>query len=119
MSASLQNATAARSGKGHRDENFPVASHLIHPRHRGAILTFYDFVRTYSFLSSVLTYSNADWERLSIFLNFLTPRLPAPKEEDLSKGILETIDMDSYRVEMRAQMAIALPDQDAEIGRED
>jgi len=73
------------------------------------------FVRTYSFLSSVLPYSNADWERLSIFLNFLTPRLPAPQEEDLSKGILETIDMDSYRVEMKAQMAIALPDQDAEI----
>ena len=38
-------ATGARSGKGHRDENFPVASHLIHPRHRGAILCFYDFVR--------------------------------------------------------------------------
>ena len=74
------------------------------------------FVRTYSFLSSVLPYSNADWERLSIFLNFLTPRLPAPKEEDLSKGILETIDMDSYRVEVKAQMAITLPDQDAEIG---
>ena len=25
-------ATETRSGKGHRDENFPVASHLIHPR---------------------------------------------------------------------------------------
>jgi hydroxysqualene synthase len=36
----------ARSGKGHRDENFPVASRLIHPRHRGAILAFYEFVRT-------------------------------------------------------------------------
>jgi squalene synthase HpnC len=36
----------ARSGKGHRDENFPVASWLIEPRHRGAILAFYDFVRT-------------------------------------------------------------------------
>ena len=35
-----------RSGKGHRDENFPVASFLIHPRHRGAILAFYNFVRT-------------------------------------------------------------------------
>ncbi|HWF94395.1 MAG TPA: squalene synthase HpnC [Xanthobacteraceae bacterium] len=35
-----------RSGKSHRDENFPVASHLIHPRHRGAILAFYEFVRT-------------------------------------------------------------------------
>jgi squalene synthase HpnC len=37
---------ALRSGKGHRDENFPVASRLIHPRHRGAILAFYEFVRT-------------------------------------------------------------------------
>lgn len=41
----MDNATQTRSGKGHRDENFPVASRLIHPRHRSAILTFYDFVR--------------------------------------------------------------------------
>jgi squalene synthase HpnC len=37
---------ALRSGKGYRDENFPVASRLIHPRHRGIILAFYEFVRT-------------------------------------------------------------------------
>ena len=36
----------ARSGKGHRDENFPVASRLIHRRHRAPILAFYEFVRT-------------------------------------------------------------------------
>jgi squalene synthase HpnC len=36
----------ARSGKGHRDENFPVASRLIHPRHRAPVLAFYEFVRT-------------------------------------------------------------------------
>src|SRR5712671_4133992 len=35
-----------RSGKGHRDENFPVASRLIPARHRAAILAFYEFVRT-------------------------------------------------------------------------
>jgi hydroxysqualene synthase len=39
-------AEEARSGKGHRDENFPVASRVIHPRHRAAILAFYEFVRT-------------------------------------------------------------------------
>ncbi len=39
-------ASDLRSGKGHRDENFPVASKLIHPRHRAIILAFYDFVRT-------------------------------------------------------------------------
>ena len=42
----MQSAAELRSGKGHRDENFPVASRLIHPRYRGAILAFYNFVRT-------------------------------------------------------------------------
>jgi len=39
-------AAEARSGKGHRDENFPVASRLISARHRAPILAFYEFVRT-------------------------------------------------------------------------
>lgn len=73
------------------------------------------FLRTYGFLSSILPYTNAEWEKLSIFLNFLVPKLPAPKEEDLSKGILEAIDMDSYRVEKQSAMRIALPDSDTEI----
>jgi type I restriction enzyme R subunit len=73
------------------------------------------FLRTYGFLSSILPYTNAEWEKLSIFLNFLVPKLPAPKEEDLSKGILEAIDMDSYRVEKQATMRITLTDADAEI----
>jgi type I restriction enzyme, R subunit len=73
------------------------------------------FVRTYSFLAAILPYSNADWERLSIFLNFLIPKLPAPKEEDLSQGILDVIDMDSYRVEAKSAITIALADEDAEI----
>ena len=42
----MNDASALRSGKGHRDENFPVASWLIDPRHRGPILAFYNFVRT-------------------------------------------------------------------------
>ncbi|HSN78390.1 MAG TPA: type I restriction endonuclease subunit R, partial [Anaerolineae bacterium] len=74
------------------------------------------FTRTYGFLASILPYANAHWERSSIFLNFLVPKLPAPVEQDLSKGILEAIDMDSYRVEKQAALRIALPDADAEIG---
>ena len=73
------------------------------------------FVRTYGFLSSILPYNNPEWEERSIFLNFLIPKLPAPEEEDLSKGILETIDMESYRVEKKAMQKIILPDEDAEI----
>ena len=73
------------------------------------------FVRTYGFLASILPYTYAVWEKLSIFLNFLVPKLPAPVEADLSKGILESIDMDSYRVEKQAARHIPLADEDAEI----
>ena len=73
------------------------------------------FIRTYGFLSCVLPYTNAEWEKRSIFLSFLTPKLPAPAEEDLAKGILDTIDMDSYRLEKRAVQQIMLADEDAEI----
>ena len=74
------------------------------------------FVRTYEFLGSVLPYPNASWEKLSIFLNFLIPKLPAPHEDDLSLGLLETIDMESYRAEVRSPECIGLPDEDGEIG---
>ncbi|MGI9251651.1 MAG: type I restriction endonuclease subunit R [Pseudohongiellaceae bacterium] len=73
------------------------------------------FVRIYGFLAAVLPYSYAEWEKLYTFLNFLIPKLPAPKEDDLSRGILETIDMDSYRAEIQASQKIGLPDQDGEI----
>jgi hydroxysqualene synthase len=41
------NATAAdlASGKGHKDENFPVASKLVAPRYRAPIMAFYRFAR--------------------------------------------------------------------------
>ena len=41
----MATAGELRSGKGHRDENFPVASWLIDVSHRGIILAFYEFVR--------------------------------------------------------------------------
>lgn len=42
----MTSASELRSGKTHKDENFPVASWIIHPRHRELILAFYNFVRT-------------------------------------------------------------------------
>ena len=73
------------------------------------------FTRLYAFLSQVLPYGNARWEKLSIFLNFLVTKLPAPEEPDLSRGILEAVDMDSYRTERQAARSISLTEEDAEI----
>ncbi len=74
------------------------------------------FCRTYDFLASMMPYTNREWEKLSILLNLLVSKLPAPKEEDLAKGILEAIDMDSYRVEKKAVMKMAMEDKETEIG---
>lgn len=73
------------------------------------------FVRTYGFLSALLPFTSVEWEKLSIFLGFLVPKLPTPREDDFSHGILETIDLDSFRVEKREAMKIALADDDGEI----
>ena len=73
------------------------------------------FVRTYGFLGAILPYGNADWERLSIFLNLLIPKLPSPRDDDLSQGILEAIDLESYRNEARESMSIKLEDSDSEV----
>lgn len=74
------------------------------------------FNRTYGFLSAILPYGNPDWEKLSIFLSMLIPKLPSPQEDDLSQGILDAIDLDSYRIEKQETISLVLPDEDAEVG---
>ncbi|MES2770877.1 MAG: type I restriction endonuclease subunit R [Pseudomonadota bacterium] len=71
------------------------------------------FMRSYGFLAAILAYGYPAWEKLSIFLNLLIPKLPAPREEDLSKGVLAAIDIDSYRVEARASLKMSMDDADA------
>lgn len=73
------------------------------------------FCRTYGFLGAFLPYGDADWEKLSIFLNLLIPKLPSPRDDDFSEGILDVIDLDSYRLEAQESMSIKLEDADAEV----
>ncbi|NLB70273.1 MAG: type I restriction endonuclease subunit R [Lentisphaerae bacterium] len=73
------------------------------------------FIRSYQFLASITSYNNREWEELSIFLNFLVPKLPSPAEDDLSKGILQTVDMDSYRNEVQESRKIYLEDEEGVI----
>jgi squalene synthase HpnC len=56
----MNHASEWRSGKGHRDENFPVASWIIHPRHRALILAFYNFVRTADDIADHATLGGAE-----------------------------------------------------------
>ena len=74
------------------------------------------FIRTYAFLASILPYNNADWEKLSIFLTMLVPKLPSPPADNNAEELLASIDLDSYRSEMKETIRIELIDSDAEIG---
>jgi squalene synthase HpnC len=80
----------ARSGKGHRDENFPVASRLIHPRHRAPILAFYEFVRTADDIADHATLAPQD--KLALL-------------DRLEATLLGRSDEDTVGVDLRAQLA--------------
>jgi squalene synthase HpnC len=74
-----------RSGKGHRDENFPVASFLIHPRYRKPILAFYNFVRTADDIADHATLPAA--EKISL-LNRLDGGLTGANSDDAVAVVL-------------------------------
>lgn len=66
------------------------------------------FFRTYAFLSKILTFSDVYWERLYWFFKFLLPKIKPEGTDDLAKGILEAIDLDSYRLSIITKENIKL-----------
>jgi type I restriction enzyme R subunit len=71
------------------------------------------FVRSYDFLATILPFTNPEWEKLSIFLTLLVRALPAPEEDDLTKGMMELVDLDSYRIDKQQPGSLPLPNDDA------
>lgn len=72
---------------------------------RGKVKTY---VRLYIFLSQIVPFENPYLERLYIFLNHLQNKLGGSAPVDLAKGILDNIDMDSYRLQLEATTNIVL-----------
>jgi len=72
------------------------------------------FVRNYQFLVQIRTFRNTYWESLKTFLKFLILKLPLFNEADFTHGVLESISVDSYRVEQQTTQAILL-EEDAEL----
>lgn len=73
------------------------------------------FVRTYNFLAAILPYGSVQWEKYAIFLNLLVTKLPSPKGEDFTEGLLEDVDLESYRAEAQQTMRIQLDNENGEI----
>jgi type I restriction enzyme R subunit len=73
------------------------------------------FLRVYSYLGKILDFNNPEWEQLWWYLKFLVPKLFIEGTDDLADGILESIDMDSYRPSKETTKDIALDDTPGEI----
>jgi hypothetical protein len=73
------------------------------------------FIRTYNFLASILPIGQVDWEKKVIFFEQLIHRLPIPEGDDLSAGILESVDLESYRLEKKNTIDIILEDEDGKV----
>jgi type I restriction enzyme R subunit len=66
------------------------------------------FLRTYSYLAKLLDFNNQYWEQLWWYLKYLLPKLTIDQNEDLAQGIIESIDMDSYRPSKQGTEKISL-----------
>lgn len=66
------------------------------------------YVRLYIFLSQIVEFENAYLERLYIFLSHLQNKLGGDTSVDLAQGILDNIDMDSYRLQLESTTNVAL-----------
>jgi type I restriction enzyme, R subunit len=66
-----------------------------------------DYVRLYAFLAQVLTFADADLEKLYVFARHLRRLLPADRVE-LPREVQQNIDMESYRIQQTGSGKIAL-----------
>ena len=73
------------------------------------------FIRTYNFLVSILSTGQKEWAIKDVFFGVLVNRLPTPREDDLTKGILEAVDMESYRLEKKCELDIILKNMGGEV----
>lgn len=73
------------------------------------------FLRVYSYLAKILDFNNPEWEQLFWYLKYLVPKLFIEKSDDLSEGILESIDMDSYRPSKETTQDISLAAEPGEV----
>ena len=66
-----------------------------------------DYVRIYAFLSQILTFTDAELEKLYQFARFLLRKLPVP-ERELPVEITENININSYRIQETSKGDIRL-----------
>lgn len=79
---------------------------------KGAIKAY---VRTYDFLAAIMEPRSPEWEKKQTVLTLLLPKLPTLGTDDLTKGLLEAVDFDAYRLQKQEERSIQLKNVDGEV----
>ena len=71
------------------------------------------FIRMYSYISQISSFSEVKWEKSYVFLRFLNKKLPKRENERVS--ILDAIDLDSLRIQMMSETSLSLAEEQGEV----
>jgi len=75
--------------------------------------TIQSFIRLYSYISQITTFTEVRWEKLYVFLRFLNKKLPKREGEKVS--ITDTIDLNSLRIQYIGKDRLSLEDKVGEL----
>lgn len=73
------------------------------------------FLRTYPFVAAVMPFKSTEWEMLETYYSLLIHKLPKLSQEDFTKGLIDAIDFDSYRLIRGEEKKIELENKETEI----
>lgn len=93
-------------------ERFKLLDEEKQIRCKGSIKSF---LRTYPFIAAVMPFKSQEWEMLNTYFMLLVHKLPTLRGDDLTKGLIEAIDFDQYRLVKGEELKIELENEDAEI----
>tara|TARA_B110000977_G_C10988757_1_gene459045 strand:+ start:67 stop:1224 length:1158 start_codon:yes stop_codon:yes gene_type:complete len=71
------------------------------------------FIRMYSYISQISSFGEVKWEKSYVFLRFLNKKLPRRETERIS--VLDSIDLDSLRIQMMGETNLSLIEEQGEL----
>lgn len=71
------------------------------------------FIRLYLYISQISSFGEINWEKSYVFLQFLNKKLPKGKSDKIS--VLDSVDLDSFRIQMIGESNLSLQDKTGEL----
>lgn len=71
------------------------------------------YIRLYSYIAQISSFSEVSWEKTYVFLRFLNKKLPKGIVEKIN--VIDSVDLDSLRIQMIGESKLSLEDKTGEL----